>query len=140
MSDLYKSEMAAVYKSDMAAVILKLNNLGVAFKDSCEGLKSALAEIERGLFEGTPSPDVVLLGDRDYTLAGDQAWVTVKELSVRIKKTDEGVLVDIYPRGNEEADSISSAFAFDSEADVDEPMDEVDTTDYKEDLHKYGGF
>ena len=55
------------------------------------------------------------LVDGDYLLADDAAWFTVKDFSVRIKGTDEGVVVNIYELGREDDDPIASTYAFDNE-------------------------
>jgi|PlaIllAssembly_1097288.scaffolds.fasta_scaffold00167_14 hypothetical protein len=49
----------------------------------------------------------------EVVLEGDSMWVRVKGASIYIKKTDEGVAVDIYPRDSEE--SLASCYVFDSE-------------------------
>jgi hypothetical protein len=56
------------------------------------------------------------LTDGDYTLTDGAAWLTVKKFSIRINATDEGVVVDIYPLGDECSESLASCYAFDSEA------------------------
>ena len=56
------------------------------------------------------------LVDGDYLLADDAAWFTVKDFSVRIKGTDEGVVVDIYELGREDDDPIASTYALDNES------------------------
>ena len=55
------------------------------------------------------------LKDADYILDDGAAWFTVGKFSVRIQKTDEGVLVDIYPVGKEADGSIASTYALDDE-------------------------
>jgi len=50
--------------------------------------------------------------DGDYTLTDGAAWFTVKNLSIRIKETDEGVTVDIYPAEDEMSAAIASTYAF----------------------------
>lgn len=57
-----------------------------------------------------------LLNESDYILKKECAWITVEYLSVRIKKTDEGVVIDIWPLGEEMGDPIASTYAFFSEA------------------------
>jgi len=54
----------------------------------------------------------------DYTLkAGEgSAWITVGNISVYIKRTDEGVVVDLFPRFYEDIDSLASCWAHDAEA------------------------
>lgn len=57
----------------------------------------------------------ILLADGDYTLSEGAAWLEVKNFAIRIFATDEGVNVDIYRNGDEMADAIASAYAFDNE-------------------------
>jgi len=54
------------------------------------------------------------LTESDYTLPSEQnsVWITVENLSVYVHKTDEGVVVDILPRGDEMSESIASTYAF----------------------------
>lgn len=51
----------------------------------------------------------------DFTLVQDSAWITVKGFSVYLKKTDEGVVVDIYKRDGECDDPVASTYAYDGE-------------------------
>jgi len=53
------------------------------------------------------------LHDKDYTLVDEGMWLTVKGFSIRIKATDEGVVVDIYANGREDEDALATAYAFD---------------------------
>ena len=55
------------------------------------------------------------LPEGDYVLKDGAGWFSVNGLSVRIKATDEGVVVDIYPEGKEDEDSIASTYAFSNE-------------------------
>ena len=59
----------------------------------------------------------------DYILLDDGAWITVKGFAVRIRKTDEGVAVDVYVNGKEDDGPISSAYGLDCEAGVEESSD-----------------
>jgi len=43
------------------------------------------------------------------------AWVTVDNAAVAIKRTDEGVVVDIFPLGVEDADSVAGTYAYSAE-------------------------
>lgn len=57
----------------------------------------------------------------DYIMVGDTCWITVKNLSVYIIKTDEGVAIDIYPHMKEEQGSIAGTWAlFDKGKEEDE--------------------
>ena len=66
--------------------------------------------------------DVKLNDDQDYILADDCTgiWLTVKKMSVHILKTDEGVVVDVYPLGCEfdGNGTLGSTYVFDSEAEA----------------------
>lgn len=62
----------------------------------------------------------LVLPEGDYVIAGESAWFTVKGFSVKIQKTDEGVVCDIYADGKEDHGSIASCYAFDAELVEDE--------------------
>lgn len=57
------------------------------------------------------------LPDGDYTLKDGSAWFTVGKASVKVQKTDEGVVADIYPLGKEDGEALASAYVFDTELD-----------------------
>lgn len=49
---------------------------------------------------------------------GDSLWVDIKKHTVHLKRTDEGVVVDIFmkpKKGEEFDDPIASTYAFDNE-------------------------
>jgi hypothetical protein len=52
-----------------------------------------------------------------YALRPDAqcAWVTVGNAAVAVKRTDEGVVIDLYPLGCEDSDAVASTYAFASE-------------------------
>ncbi len=58
------------------------------------------------------------LKDADFELIEGAAWFTVKNFSIRIHSTDEGVIVDVYAKGREMDDFIATTYAFDSETEV----------------------
>ena len=62
----------------------------------------------------------VKLPDGDYVLTDGAAWFRVKNFSIRIQSTDEGVVVDLYPYLREMEEPVASCWAFDSEV---EPED-----------------
>ena len=65
--------------------------------------------------EGRPEPanDAASLGSRAYTSGGVSEQIIVKNLSVLVHETDEGVVVDIYPLGEEGVDDpFASTYAF----------------------------
>ena len=63
--------------------------------------------------------DVNLI-DGDYVLTDGAAWFKVKNFSIRIQSTDEGVVVDLYPYQREMEEPVASCWALDSEV---EPED-----------------
>lgn len=56
-------------------------------------------------------------GPSDFVLreGHTSAWVTVDNLSVYIVRTDEGVAVDIFPKGEEMDGAIAGTYAFNNE-------------------------
>lgn len=56
------------------------------------------------------------LKDGDYGLAEGGLWLGVKNFSIRVVQTDEGVVVDIYALGCENDSPLSGTYAFDQEA------------------------
>jgi hypothetical protein len=63
--------------------------------------------------------DEIELTDNDYFIAKDHAgvWIRVDNISVWVRRTDEGVVVDLWSKESEMADEpIASAYAFFSEA------------------------
>lgn len=60
--------------------------------------------------------------NRDYVAdleKNESLWLTVGPASLHIKRTDEGVVVDIYGKGCESEECIASTYAFDSELEID---------------------
>ena len=53
----------------------------------------------------------------------NSAWITVETLSVYICKTDEGVLVDIYPRYEEDGEALTSCWALFADGNIEPPED-----------------
>ena len=60
----------------------------------------------------------------EYELAAGQgsAWVGVDNISVYIRRNDEGVTVDLYPKGDEMAGSLAGTSLTFAEAAIDEPQ------------------
>lgn len=64
------------------------------------------------------SPESGPDGDYVANLAKNEAlWLTVANASLHIKRTDEGIVVDIWPKGREDQEPVASTYAFDSELD-----------------------
>lgn len=49
----------------------------------------------------------------EYTLTSeeDSVWITVNNISVHIIRTDEGVVVDLYPLSEEDCDPVAGTWA-----------------------------
>jgi hypothetical protein len=62
----------------------------------------------------------VKLPDGDYVLADGAAWFKVKNFSIRIQSTDEGVVVDLYPYLGEMEEPVASCWALDSEVELED--------------------
>lgn len=56
--------------------------------------------------------------DASFELAEGAAWFAVKNFSIRIHSTHEGVIVDVWAKGREGEDLIATTYAFDSEAEA----------------------
>jgi hypothetical protein len=58
------------------------------------------------------------LSDADYELPANQdsVWISVDNISVYVKRTDEGVVVDLFPKGKEMDGAIAGTYAFRAEA------------------------
>lgn len=46
----------------------------------------------------------------DYVLVGQSCWIEVENLSIWIRKSDEGVSIDVYPNGDEMNNSIAETW------------------------------
>jgi hypothetical protein len=64
--------------------------------------------------ESIPNRDYVADLDKNESL-----WLTVGLASLHIKRTDEGIVVDIWAKGAEDEEPIASTYAFDSELELD---------------------
>jgi len=75
-----------------------------------------IAEAKKAVLAQTP--DITL---RDQHLPrGERCWITVDTLSVLVNATDEGVVVDLFPAGGEEGESIGSTYALYAEGESDD--------------------
>jgi hypothetical protein len=57
----------------------------------------------------------------DFELKEGSAWITVGNISVYIRKSDEGVAVDLFPVGDEMSDSLAGTWLTFAEA---EPVED----------------
>lgn len=76
--------------------------------------------IAAALRDGVGSGDLRRDADGEgYTLAprAQGAWITVDTLSVNVKRTDEGVVVDLYPLDDEDGTALASTWALFADAD-----------------------
>lgn len=61
---------------------------------------------------------IILDGNKDCEMTPDarSVWIGVKDFSIYIVRTDEGVVVDIFARGHEMDECLGSTYVFDQEA------------------------
>ena len=64
----------------------------------------------------TPDEILTKVSDNECVLAKGSCWITVGSISVYVVKTDEGVVVDLYPLGCEDAVGLGSIWATFAEA------------------------
>lgn len=85
-------------------------------REACKKARTALA--------GLPESEE-LDGSVDYVMAVDAAdqrlWIGVDNISVYIRRNDEGVSVDLYPMGAEDGESLAGTWALFQDAEADEP-------------------
>jgi hypothetical protein len=58
--------------------------------------------------------EIELDGEKDYVLPQDQTgvWIRVNNVSVWVHRTDEGVVVDLWPHQGELDEPVASTYAF----------------------------
>jgi hypothetical protein len=61
----------------------------------------------------------------DYVLTDGAAWFRVKNFSIYIHSTDEGVVVDLYPYLGEMEEPVASTRAFDSDVEPEDNSGEL---------------
>lgn len=61
------------------------------------------------------------LPDSDYELSDGAAWLGVGKFSIRVIQTDEGVVVDIYGRDQEDESPVASTWAHNDDVVQGEP-------------------
>lgn len=95
---------------DAALADVRQQSLPVRWTDGCGDFAMSLAvvSVTDGLAAG-------LLPEGDYTLADGAAWFTAGNASIRIRRGDEGITVDVYRIGAEDAEAIATCWALDSE-------------------------
>jgi hypothetical protein len=87
------------------------------------GIKAALFEEKGGV---DANQEMALQHEEngtDFILTGDNCYITVNNLTVYVKKDEEGVAVDVWPVHQEDGDPIASAWALYSEGEVDSDKD-----------------
>lgn len=63
-----------------------------------------------------PTPILDEETDAEMTPGAESTWVGVDDFSVYIKRTADGIVVDIYARGAEDVDALASCYAFTADA------------------------
>lgn len=105
----------AYHLADEAGDSPDWNDGGIA-REACKVARAALAEL--------PESEV-LDGSVDYVMAegaeDQRLWIGVDNISVYIRRNDEGVSVDLYPLGAEDGDSMAGTWALFQDAEADDP-------------------
>jgi hypothetical protein len=63
-----------------------------------------------------PTPILDEETDAEMAETAETTWVGVKGFSIYIKKSPDGVIVDIYAKGAEDCDSLAGCYAYDIDA------------------------
>lgn len=106
-------------------------NRQLVLQDLPDAIEDAICNNTYSEGDAFPSQSVPLLPDFEYSLiprsalATDKLWITVPslraegeggDLSVSLKRTDEGVILDVWPANSEEGDCLASAGALFSDS------------------------
>lgn len=69
-----------------------------------------------------------VLKEGDYVLPEEEGvvWITVRNISVEVRVTDEGVITRLYPKGLEANNELGQAFLFFDEAQEELELDEIE--------------
>lgn len=59
-----------------------------------------------------------LLEDDECEMVGNYLWVTVGNISVRLSRTEEGVVCDMYPLNQENGEALATTYAFFKDAEM----------------------
>jgi hypothetical protein len=86
-----------------------LKHLDVRVSTCSLGIEQIAKDFGLDLAMDTPLPD------GDYELVEGAAWLGIKGFSVRVQATDEGVVADIFARGDEMSESIAGTWAHDND-------------------------
>lgn len=108
---------AAAQLAEEAGDVPEWNDGGFA-REACKTARTAL----------TTAPNTEMLdGSVDYEMAvnaeSQSLWVGVDNISVYIRRNDEGVSVDLYPKGDEDAESLAGTWALFADAEPDADLD-----------------
>ena len=61
-----------------------------------------------------------MVEEGQYVLEEGSCWITVGNLSVFLKREEEGVKIDVYPLNDEMSKAIASSFAFFEDAETED--------------------
>jgi len=85
---------------------------------------TALADAQHRLKRLGYVPALEMDSESDYTLSKDceSVWITVENISVYIKRDEEGVAVDLFPKDKECDESLAGTWLMYDEASTDEEL------------------
>lgn len=88
-------------------------------RDEADGAKDALLNHE-AMNDPLVYPAQVMVEEGHYALEEGSCWITVGNLSVYVKREEEGIKIDVYPLNDEMGSAISSTSAFFEDAETEE--------------------
>lgn len=70
--------------------------------------------------DGSTARPLIYDGHNDYILRPEHSsvWIAVDNISVYVNRTDEGVVVDLYPNGHETDEPIATTYAFFTDGEI----------------------
>jgi hypothetical protein len=101
------------YRESLALLVIRALEAQFA-----ELIKPALESEAAGVLVKAPDDT-----EPDYYTMQPEAegvWIRVNNLDVHVRRTDEGVVVDLYPGDQPDTESLASTYAHYSEAEIDE--------------------
>ena len=108
---------------DVAGVMYHATNtiLGDSYLTAHQNIQSSVVDFDFDIKVNDCEDQALEVDGRDgcdYILKDGHrgCWITVGNLSTHLVKTDEGLVVDVYPKGDEGfSDPLASTWAFDGE-------------------------
>jgi hypothetical protein len=121
--DLLEDSRPQVAADALESLLLAMASEGIdVHSDKMQrAITTAVESIANNAFEGNLAPDSVLEAESEQEFKLKEGitncWVGVDNIDVYIKRTDEGVAVDLFAHGVTLPDPLGSTYAFATESD-----------------------